>query len=111
MYLLFQFLVLTVIVLFTAWIIPGITISSIPMAMVTAGVIALINTVLKPLLNLITLPVNVVTLGLFALIINALLLMFVAYLVPGFTVSGFWSAFFGALVISLLTLGMSYIEF
>jgi len=79
--------------------------------MITAAVIALINTVLKPLLNLITLPVNIVTLGLFALIINALLLMFVAYLVPGFSVSGFWSAFFGALVISLLTLGMSYIEF
>jgi putative membrane protein len=54
-------------------------------------------------LFLLTLPLIVFTLGLFLLVLNALLLEFTAFLVKGFTVSGFWSAVGGALVISLVT--------
>ena len=88
-YLLIQWLILTLIVLFTAWILPGITVSSIPTAMVAALVIGMINVSIKPVLNWITLPFNVVTFGILALVINALLLMFTAYLVPGLSINGF----------------------
>ena len=111
LYLLIQWLILTLIVLFTAWILPGITVSSIPTAMVVALVIGMINVSIKPVLNWITLPFNVVTFGILALVINALLLMFTAYLVPGLSINGFWSAFFGSIIISLLGLGVSYIKY
>ncbi len=111
LYLLIQWLILTLIVLFTAWILPGITVSSIPTAMVAALVIGMINVSIKPVLNWITLPFNVVTFGILALVINALLLMFTAYLVPGLSINGFWSAFFGSIIISLLGLGVSYIKY
>ena len=110
-YLLIQSLILTLIVLFTAWILPGITVSSIPTAMVAALVIGMINVSIKPVLNWITLPFNVVTFGILALVINALLLMFTAYLVPGLSINGFWSAFFASIIISLLGLGVSYIKY
>ena len=110
-YLLIQWLILTLIVLFTAWILPGITVSSIPTAMVAALVIGMINVSIKPVLNWITLPFNVVTFGILALVINALLLMFTAYLVPGLSITGFWSAFFASIIISLLGLGVSYIKY
>ena len=110
-YLLSQWLILTLIVLFTAWILPGITVSSIPTAMVAALVIGMINVSIKPVLNWITLPFNVVTFGILALVINALLLMFTAYLVPGLSINGFWSAFFASIIISLLGLGVSYIKY
>ncbi len=111
LYLLIQWLILTLIVLFTAWILPGITVSSIPTAMVAALVIGMINVSIKPVLNWITLPFNVVTFGILALVINALLLMFTAYLVPGLSINGFWSAFFGSIIISLLGFGVSYIKY
>ena len=111
LYLLIQWLILTLIVLFTAWILPGITVSSIPTAMVVALVIGMINVSIKPVLNWITLPFNVVTFGILALVINALLLMFTAYLVPGLSINGFWSAFFASIIISLLGLGVSYIKY
>ena len=110
-YLLIQWLILTLIVLFTAWILPGITVSSIPTAMVAALVIGMINVSIKPVLNWITLPFNVVTFGILALVINALLLMFTAYLVPGLSINGFCSAFFASIIISLLGLGVSYIKY
>ena len=110
-YLLIHWLILTLIVLFTAWILPGITVSSIPTAMVAALVIGMINVSIKPVLNWITLPFNVVTFGILALVINALLLMFTAYLVPGLSINGFWSAFFASIIISLLGLGVSYIKY
>lgn len=111
LYILIQLIALTLIVLFTAWILPGITVSSIPTAMATAVVIALINVSIKPVLNLITLPLNIITFGVFAIIINALLLMFTAYLVPGFDISGFWNAVLGSIIISLLSVGVSYIDY
>ena len=52
---------------------------------------------------LITLPVNILTLGLFTFVINALLFMLAAHLVHGFSVAGFWSAFFGALLYSVIS--------
>ena len=56
-----------------------------------------------PVLLLLTLPLTVVTLGLFILVINALMLMLVAAVVPGFTLGGFWTAFWAAIFIAIVS--------
>ncbi len=109
MILILKWLVLALAIMFTGWIIPGITISNFTTALVAAVVIALINLGIKPVLVFLTLPINILTLGIFILVINALLFMFMAYLVPGVEVNGFWSAFLGALVLSILSVGISWL--
>jgi putative membrane protein len=68
-----------------------------------ALVLIIINTILKPVLILISLPLVLFTLGLFLFVINAVLLELLPHLVHGFHVPGFASAFFGALLLSLIT--------
>lgn len=109
MILLVKWLALALGIMFVGWVIPGITISSFTTALIASIVIALINVVIKPILVFLTLPINILTLGLFILVINAFLFMFVAYLVPGVEVDGFWSAFLGALILSLLSIGISWL--
>src|SRR5205807_5732336 len=68
-------------------------------------VLGILNTVLRPLLMLVALPVLFLTLGLFYFVINALILYFVSYLLrPHFYVDGFWTAFWGALIIGRVSL-------
>ncbi|MBP6853009.1 MAG: phage holin family protein, partial [Rhodoferax sp.] len=62
------------------------------------------NAIIKPLLIVLTLPLTLLTFGLFVLVINALMILLVARLVRGFTVSGFWTAFFAGMFISLLSI-------
>jgi putative membrane protein len=62
--------------------------------------------VLRPLLVILTLPLTLLTLGFFILVINALLLQLVAKVVSGFTISGFWTAFFASLFISILSIAL-----
>ncbi|AKL98273.1 phage holin family protein [Endomicrobium proavitum] len=69
-----------------------------------ALVIAILNAVIKPILLILTLPVNILTLGLFTLVINAFLLYLTSELVKGFYVAGFWSAFWGAAVFSIVSI-------
>jgi putative membrane protein len=61
--------------------------------------------------RLLTLPVTVLTLGLFIFVINGLLFWFVASFVKGFSVAGFWSAFFGAIVYALISWAASALVF
>lgn len=105
----FKWIGLALAMMFVGWVIPGITISNFVTALIAAVVIALVNVVIKPILVFLTLPINILTLGLFILVINALLFMFVAYLVPGVEVDGFLSAFFGALLLSILSIGLSWL--
>ena len=105
----FKWIGLALAMMFVGWVIPGITISNFVTALLAAAVIALVNVFIKPVLIFLTLPINILTLGLFILIINALLFMFVAYLVPGVEVNGFWNAFFGALLLSILSLGLAWL--
>ena len=104
-----KWLALAVAIMFTGWVIPGITISSFVSALIAAIVIALVNLFIKPILIFLTLPINILTLGLFILVINALLFLFVAYLVPGIEIDGFWSAFLGALLLTILSIGISWL--
>ena len=71
---------------------------------IAALVLGFANAIVKPLLILFTLPLTVLTMGIFLLVINALVLMLVAALVSGFTISSFWTAFFASLFISIFSL-------
>ena len=73
-------------------------------ALIVALLLGLVNAVVRPILILLTLPVTILTLGLFILVINALLFWFVASLrATGFHVAGFWAAFWGAIVYTLIS--------
>jgi len=80
----------------------GIVIDSALAAIIAAIVLGLINATIKPILQIISLPITVLTLGIFYLVVNGLMLMLVSALVPGFYVSGFGTAFFASIVLSLL---------
>jgi len=107
--LLIKWVVLALSIMFVGWIIPGISISSFFTALIAGIVIALVNVFIKPILIFLTLPINILTLGIFILVINAILFMFVAYIVPGVEVDGFWSAFWGAIVLSILSIAISWL--
>jgi len=70
----------------------------------SALLLGLANAVVKPLLIMLTLPLTLLTFGLFLLVINALMILLVAALVRGFRVSGFWTALFASIFISVLSL-------
>ncbi len=71
-------------------------------AILGAGLVfALVGILVRPLLYLISLPVNILTLGLFTFVLNALMISLTAKLVPGFTLSGFGAAFWGAILMSI----------
>ncbi|HSD38966.1 MAG TPA: phage holin family protein [Rhodocyclaceae bacterium] len=81
----------------------SITVSGFVPAMVAAAVIGLLNALLRPILLLLTLPVTILSLGIFALVINGLLFWAATGLVPGVHIAGFWGAFWGAILYSLLS--------
>lgn len=84
-------------------LLPGVSIEG-PEALLLSGLcFGLVNAFLKPILFILTLPITVLTLGLFALLLNAGILLLVAWIVPGFTVDGFWQAFFAALLVSFVS--------
>ena len=71
------------------------------------AIFGLVNAVLKPIALLLSLPLLILTLGLFALVVNALLFWLIAAISDGlgleFQVDGFWSAFWGAIVVSVVS--------
>ncbi len=96
-----RFLIYFFCLLIVIQLLPGIQSASLLATILAAAVLGFLNMFLKPLLLLLTIPINILSLGLFTFIINGLLLYFTAALVPGFYISGFWSAVFGAIIFSL----------
>lgn len=90
--------------LVVAHVVNGFHVSGLASALWAAAVIGLVNATLGLLLKLITLPLTVLTLGIFWLIINAIMLEFASMFAPGFRVAGFWAAFWGAIVLSLVNM-------
>ena len=117
---LIRWLLLTISIILTSYLVDGIYVASFSSALFAALVLGILNALFRPVLIVITLPINILTLGLFTFVINALLLKMVSGVVPGFYVYGFWSAVFGSLIISLVSWllssfvsdrgGISYIE-
>lgn len=82
-------------------IISGITIDS-PTTLLLAGLLlGIVNAVIRPIAVVLTFPITIVTIGLFLLVINAAMVGLVAWLLPGFTVSGFGAALLTAIVVSI----------
>jgi putative membrane protein len=98
-----RFAVTWIAVFLAGYIIPGIRVDTVGAGIAAAILLALLNAIIRPLLYLVSIPLILVTLGLFTVVINALLLEFVAWLVKDFHVHGFWPAFWGAIVISLVS--------
>ncbi|MCU1311058.1 MAG: putative rane protein [Candidatus Angelobacter sp.] len=90
-------------------IVPGFVVTGFGPALLAVIVIGLVNGTLGLFLKLITFPLTILTLGIFWLVINALMLMAASALVPGFKVQGFWPAFLGAIVLSIVNLIMHWL--
>lgn len=84
-----------------ALVTPGVEVTLLG-AFVAAVVLGALNLFIRPMLILLTLPITILTLGLFSLVINALLVLLAALLVPGFSVSGFWTALLFAIVLAFI---------
>jgi putative membrane protein len=104
MKLLIRLLINMVAILAIAYLFPSMVwVDSVWSALGAAFLLGIVNAIVRPVFILLTLPLTLVTLGLFLLVINALLLWLVAGLIGGFHVSGFWGAFFGSILISLVS--------
>jgi putative membrane protein len=101
-----HWLVLAAALAATAWILPGVEVTSVSALLVAALVLGFLNAILKPILVVLTLPITVVTLGIFYFVLNALLFGLASKLVHGFVVHGFGAAFLGALLMSVLSWGI-----
>jgi putative membrane protein len=87
----------------TVWV-PGVHIDG-PATLLLAGILlGVVNSIIRPIAILLTLPMTVLTLGLFLLVINAGMLGLVAWMLPGMHVAGFSSAFWAAILVSLVSM-------
>jgi putative membrane protein len=100
-----SWLINTLAVLVAVYLVKGVHYQKPSDLVIASLLLGVLNAVLRPVLMLIALPLLIFTLGLFTLVINALLLYFVGNLLrPEFSVDTFWSAFWGALVISFVSM-------
>jgi putative membrane protein len=93
--------------LLCAYILPGVHVTGFGGALIAALVLGVVNAILRPVLFVLTLPLQIVTLGLFTLVINGLLFWWVGHWGIGLEVSGFWSAFWGAIVLGIVSYVLS----
>lgn len=105
--LLIKWVINSLAILIVTYIVRGIEVVSPITAIVVAFVLGVINAFLRPFLILITLPINIFTLGLFTFFINGFLFYMVSKIVKGFVVTGFWPAFFGSLLFSIISFLLS----
>lgn len=103
MTLILKWVLFALVIMLIAWVIPGISITGFISALIVVLVMSIVNLFVRPLINLISLPLNVLTFGLFSLVINTLLFLLIAKFSPGFQIEGFWSGFFGALLLAVLS--------
>jgi putative membrane protein len=87
--------------LLATYLLEGVHLGGAMSLLFAALVLCAVNAIVRPIMLLLTLPITVVTLGLFLLILNGAMLGLAALLVPGFVIDGFWTAVFGAIIISM----------
>lgn len=103
MKILYRVLLTALALLLAAYLIPGIEVASIYIAIIAAVILGLLNLIARPVLFALTLPITIITLGLFIFVINALLFWFAASFIEGFSVDGFIPALLGSLVVSVVS--------
>src|SRR6202051_4869074 len=87
----------------TIWV-NGVSIDT-PSTLILAGLLlGIVNSIIRPVAILLTLPMTIATLGLFLLVINAGMVALVAWMLPGLHIAGFWSAFWTAVIVSLVSI-------
>jgi putative membrane protein len=89
-------------------IIPGVDINGTGSVILAAILLGLVNGFVRPIAFLLTLPITIITLGLFLFVLNAAMFGLVAAMLDNFVVSGFWSAIFGSLVVSITSTAASW---
>ncbi len=95
-------------ILIVAHVVKGIEISNTAVVIVVALLLGIINAFIRPLIILITLPINILTLGIFTLFINGAIFYFVSTIVKGFAITGFWPAFWGYILFSIISFLLSF---
>jgi putative membrane protein len=98
-----------VLLLVVSRLVHGFDVRSFGAALIAALVIGFVNATVGLLLKVLTFPLSILTFGIFLLIINALMLLLSAHFVPGFTIHGFAPAFWGAVLLALLHMLLSWI--
>lgn len=97
-----SWLLLSLAIAITAWILPGVRVRSAGSLLAAAAVLGIINALIWPILFWITIPITILTLGIFALVLNALLVMLAARIVPGFAVDSFWWALAFSVILAVI---------
>jgi putative membrane protein len=101
------FLLRAVITALALWVasqaLTGLHFTSTGQLAIAAVLLGIVNAIVRPIAFILTLPITVLTLGLFLLVLNAAMIGLVAWFVPGFTISGFWTAVGGAIIVSLVS--------
>ena len=95
--------VITVAVMTASALIHGIRYDSTASLIGAALLLGILNAFVRPVLLILSAPVILLTLGFFILVLNALMLLFVPNIVTGFHVDSFGSAFWGAIIISIIS--------
>lgn len=89
----------------------GISFSNKQSLFISALMLGLANAIIRPVVILLTIPLTIFTLGFFLLVINALMMLLVSSVVPGFKISGFWTAFFASIFITALSFFLGLLIF
>jgi len=97
-----HWIILSVAVFASTKIIDGISVDPIWVALIVGACLTLFNMFIKPIIKVLTLPINVITLGLFSLVINGAVFWYLGTFIKGFSVSTFYAAFVGALMVSVI---------
>ena len=90
------------VIMIAAYILPGIYIKSLFVALVVALFLGFLNTFIKPVLIILSLPLQIMTLGLFTVFINAAMILLASKVIEGFSVAGFWNAILFSFVVAVL---------
>ena len=93
----------TLALVLAAHVVPGIQLDGLLSALVAGLLLGLVNAIVRPILVVLTFPITLLTLGLFLLVLNAFCLWLVSIIAAGFHVAGFWPAFWGALLVSIVS--------
>jgi len=103
MYIIYRWLITALGVMLAAQIVPGIEVKNFWVALVVALVLGVLNVIVGWPIKILTFPLSLLTLGFFLLVVNAWV-FWMAGLVKGFSVQGFWPAFLGSLIVTLFSL-------
>jgi putative membrane protein len=107
MHFLIRVIVNAIALIVVAYFMPGVAVTGFVGALVAAFVLGIVNAILRPILIILTLPIQIVTLGLFTLVINGALFYWVGHWGIGLVVNGIWPAFWGAIVLGIVSFLLS----